>query len=189
MIFENINISYGDKKIFENYNFRLKNEKITVVIGQSGIGKTTLLNYISKELSNINKKHSYVFQENNLIPWMTVEENLKIILDEYCIMTIDQVLNIVQLKESKNKYPYQLSGGMLQRVNLARAIMRPGYIIILDEAFKSIDNKTKYTIIEEMKKIIDNNKLTVLIVTHDLEETKMFNREKIELVNIENVTK
>lgn len=172
MKFENINIRYNNKIIYDNYQIEIKDKKITAIVGESGIGKTSLLEYLTDKFIENNISFSYVFQEYNLIPWKTVEENLKFIYDNKCIMSIDEVLKIVKLLDSKDKYPSELSGGMKQRVNLARSILKPGEIMVLDEAFKSIDLETKNHIVKEIKKIIHKYKLTCILVTHDIDEAK-----------------
>lgn len=181
MNFNDINIKYGDNILYKNYNIHIKDNEITAIIGISGIGKTSLLNEISKRLLIEEIEFSYVFQDYRLIPWKTVKENLEFIFDDKCVVQIDEALKIVDLYDSKYKYPNQLSGGMKQRVNIARAILKPGKIIILDEPFKSIDINRKNKIIKYLKTYINNNNLTCLFVTHDIEEAKIMADNIVEI--------
>lgn len=181
MIFDNININYNNQVIYDNYKIEIEDNSITAIIGPSGIGKTTLLEYISKEAMKLGFKVSYVFQEYRLIPWKTVKGNLQFIFDEDCIMSINEALKIVGLDADSHKYPSELSGGMKQRLNIARVIIKPGNFIILDEAFKSIDINTKNRILTYLKEYIASNHITCVFVTHDIEEAKFMANNIIEI--------
>ncbi len=183
----NLNKSYEYEKIFKNFNLDFSDEKVNCIIGRSGCGKSTLLNIIaglteiqSGEISGISLSDiSYVFQEDRLIEWLTVKENLEITLKKYFNNftigeKIDEVLNLVGIYEIKNKYPGALSGGMRQRANIARAFGKPSKLILMDEPFKSLDYKLKYTIIDEFKNLLNKEKRMVILVTHDLDEAIYF---------------
>lgn len=184
---KNLNKTYGNDKIFDNFNIDFYDDKVNCIVGESGCGKTTLLNIIaglidvgSCEISGITKKDiSYVFQEDRLIPWLTVKENLEIALKRYYVKQdlkgkVSEVLNLVGICGIENKYPHELSGGMRQRVNIARAFGKPSRIILLDEPFKSLDYKLKYTIINEFIEILKKENRMVILVTHDLDEAIYF---------------
>lgn len=183
----NLNKSYDGKSIFDNFNINILDDKINCIIGTSGCGKTTFLNilagiidYESGSLNGIFKNDiSYIFQEDRLIEWLTVKENLQITLKKYYDKSnldyeIEKLLDVVGIKKVKYKYPNELSGGMRQRVNIARAFGKPSKIILMDEPFKSLDYKLKYTIINEFKNILDKRKRLVILVTHDLDEALYF---------------
>lgn len=179
--------SYNDNRIFDNFNLEFSDENINCIVGQSGCGKSTLLNILAK-LSPIEEGKiegisigdvSYIFQEDRLIEWLTVSENLEFALNKYfnnddLIKEIDYVLKLVGIEEVKDKYPNVLSGGMRQRVNIARAFGKPAKVILMDEPFKSLDYKLKYTIIDEFKKILAKEKRMVILVTHDVDEAIYF---------------
>lgn len=179
--------SYDDNRIFDNFNLEFSDENINCIVGQSGCGKSTLLNILAK-LSPIEEGKiegisigdvSYIFQEDRLIEWLTVSENLEFALNKYfnnddLIKEIDYVLKLVGIEEVKDKYPNVLSGGMRQRVNIARAFGKPAKVILMDEPFKSLDYKLKYTIIDEFKKILAKEKRMVILVTHDVDEAIYF---------------
>ncbi|NME83876.1 ABC transporter ATP-binding protein [Clostridium sp. SM-530-WT-3G] len=184
----NLNKSYDKRSIFKDFNIKIVDDKINCIIGPSGCGKTTFLNivagileYDSGSLNGILKSDiSYIFQEDRLIEWLTVKENLQITLKKYFDKInldneIEKLLDIVGIKEVKDKYPNELSGGMRQRVNIARAFGKPSKIILMDEPFKSLDYKLKYTIIDEFKNILNKRKRLVILATHDIDEAIYFN--------------
>ena len=180
---ENINKRYGDNIIFNNFQIDFYENKINCILGKSGCGKTTLLNIISGVVKNDESDFkgiedlgvSYIFQDDRLIDWLSVEDNIKLVIkkhysedkiNELC----EKYLKLVGIYEYKNYYPQRLSGGMRQRVNIARAFIYPSKIIIMDEPFKSIDIKNKQIIMENFKKILEEENRTVLFVTHDIDE-------------------
>jgi NitT/TauT family transport system ATP-binding protein len=183
----NLNKSYEKEEIFNNFNIDFSDEKVNCIIGKSGCGKSTLLNIIAGltdiqngEIKGITIRDiSYVFQEDRLIEWLTVKENLELALKKYFDKSvlngkIEEVLKLVGIYDIKNKYPSALSGGMKQRVNIARAFGKPSKLILMDEPFKSLDYKLKYTIIDEFKNLLNKEKRMVILVTHDLDEAIYF---------------
>lgn len=175
MIIKNINFKYDDNEIYKNFNIEFKKGKINCIIGKSGCGKTTLLNYISQKCCLENKKIAFVFQNDNLIPWENVYVNLKIIAKQYFAKDkvekeVDKVLDAIGLREFKNSYPNELSGGMRQRINFARALMGNPDIILMDEPFKSLDIKNKYEMIDLVMELRNKNSVTIILVTHSLDE-------------------
>ena len=175
MLIRDINCKYGEKVIYEDFNINFDDNKINCIIGKSGCGKTTLLNNIAEILLKENRKISYVFQSDSLIPRRNIYNNLKIVIKKYLRgkeleSEIDTILELVGLSEFKYYYPHELSGGMKQRVNLARALIGGPEIILMDEPFKSLDIKCKQNIIEIVRKINLEKKTTIILVTHDKEE-------------------
>ncbi len=177
---EKVNI---ENTIFYDFNLDIEENKISCIFGVSGIGKTTLLNIlsglISYESGNINdfknKTFSFIFQEPRLLNWKTVYGNIILPLkDKYNKDNYESIanyyINLVNLTEYKNFYPEQLSGGMQQRVSIARAFAYPSDILIMDEPFKSLDYKLKHSLIKSFIKIWSIDKRTVIFVTHDIEE-------------------
>ena len=180
---ENINKRYGDNIIFNNFQIDFYENKINCILGKSGCGKTTLLNIISGVVKNDESDFkgiedlgvSYIFQDDRLIDWLSVEDNIKLVIKKYYDEAkvnelCEKYLKLVGIYEYKNYYPQRLSGGMRQRVNIARAFIYPSKIIIMDEPFKSIDIKNKQIIMENFKKILEEDNRTVLFVTHDIDE-------------------
>ncbi|WP_194190044.1 ABC transporter ATP-binding protein [Clostridium chrysemydis] len=187
IILKDISKSYEDKVILDSFNITFSKDKINCIVGESGGGKTTLLNIISnlvekdkgEIIGNFNKDISYIFQEDRLIPWLTVEGNLKLALSAYykgkeLDKRIDYVLNLISGLAWKKEYPEKLSGGMKQRVNIARGLGKDSKVLLMDEPFKSLDYKTKLLIMKDLKKILKNEDRIIIFVTHDLDECIFF---------------
>ena len=175
MIIKNINFKYNDNEIYKNFNIEFKRGKINCIIGKSGCGKTTLLNYISQKYCFENKKIAFVFQNDNLIPWENIYVNLKIIAKQYfdkekIEKEIDKILKDIGLIEFKNSYPNELSGGMRQRINFARALIGSPDIILIDEPFKSLDIKSKHEMINLVMELRKKSIVTIILVTHSIDE-------------------
>ncbi len=181
--FKNINKKFDNRIIFENFNIDFYENQVNCIIGKSGCGKSTLLNIISGvikndslELAKIETKFiSYIFQDDRLIDWLTVDENIKMVIKNIydknkCEELCNKYLDLLGIKEYKNYYPQMLSGGVRQRVNIVRALIYPSQIIIMDEPFKSIDIINKEYIIKKFKELLKKEKKTVILVTHDIEE-------------------
>lgn len=172
---KNITKKYEDEVIFENFNLSIPQNKITCILGESGVGKTTLLNMIVRiteyqgEISLVDKI-AYIFQEPRLIPSLTVEENLKFIAPLAKVEEIDALLSILEIKEKKKNYPRQLSGGEQQRVSIARAFLYDAPLILMDEPFSSLDLSLKYRLIRHFAILWKQTKKTVLFVTHTIDE-------------------
>ena len=175
MIIKNINFKYNDNEIYKNFNIEFKRGKINCIIGKSGCGKTTLLNYISQKYCFENKKIAFVFQNDNLIPWENIYVNLKIIAKQYfdkekIEKEIDKILKDIGLIEFKNSYPNELNGGMRQRINFARALIGSPDIILMDEPFKSLDIKSKHEMINLVMELRKKSIVTIILVTHSIDE-------------------
>lgn len=180
---ENINKAYDENIIFKDFNINFYENKVNCILGKSGSGKTTLLNIISGITKNDTNNFkgienlviSYIFQDDRLIDWLTVEDNIKLVVKKYYDKKeinnlCEKYLKLVDIYEYKDYYPQMLSGGIRQRVNIARAFIYPSNIIIMDEPFKSIDIKNKLMIMENFKNILKKDNRTVLFVTHDIDE-------------------
>lgn len=184
----NLNKSFGEKVIYKDFNINFTSEKINCIIGSSGGGKSTLLNIISnlipyenRKISGVNKDDiSYIFQEDRLIPWLTVKENMEIFIynhysKEEGLKKLKEIFKLVHIENLENEYPEKLSGGMKQRVNIARALLKPSKLILMDEPFKSLDYKTKYSIMMELREIFKVSNRMVIFVTHDVDEAIFMN--------------
>jgi NitT/TauT family transport system ATP-binding protein len=181
-ILKNIHKNYEDLCVLKGFNMSIDEGKVVAIIGPSGCGKTTLLNIVSKiikpdkgELFGFeNKKISYLFQEPRLLPWKTVQNNIEWVIRDIYGKKKEEIMNtyldLVGLTEYKDYYPKALSGGMKQRVSIARAFAYPSDILLMDEPFKSIDLDRKLEMIESIQKLWAVDRRTVFFVTHDVQE-------------------
>jgi len=174
---------YKDLTVYNNFSFVFERNHITSILGPSGCGKTTLLNMIARtdkpDAGKIEgtegESVSYIFQEPRLLPWKTVRENMLFVLrakyplNEACQLT-DRFLSLVNLSENAHFYPRQLSGGMRQRLSIARSFAFPSELILMDEPFKGLDFRLKESLIEAFRNLWTHYKRTVLFVTHDIDE-------------------
>ncbi|MBB6062311.1 NitT/TauT family transport system ATP-binding protein [Thermosipho japonicus] len=174
---ENVSKNFGKLCIFKNINLSISKGEKVALLGPSGCGKTTLLRIIAG-LENVEgkieknfDKIGYIFQEPRLIPWKTIYENLKFVSEDS--KKIDNILKSLKLYEFKDYYPIKLSGGMKQRVNLARALLIKPDLLLLDEPFSSLDIHIKWDLIKDLNTQIDKNHITTILVTHDLKEALM----------------
>ncbi|MEN8906282.1 MAG: ATP-binding cassette domain-containing protein [Clostridiales bacterium] len=183
---EYITKHYKKLSILERFNLEIEKNKITCLFGPSGCGKTTILKILSGVDKNFKGKVSgidynrisFVFQENRLIPWLTVYENLEFILKgkipiDKLDKIISQYLSKLNILEFKNAYPNELSGGMKQRVSIARALAYPHDLLLLDEPFQGLDDKLKNDLIELIKKSLVEDGNTSVIVTHQMSDAKI----------------
>lgn len=177
MFIDNVNIKFDNKIIYENFSIDFEDNKINCIVGASGCGKTTLLNYICDCLLKNNIKVSYVFQEDRLIPWKSIFDNLRLVIKnkhnkEDINKKIDDILSILDIKEAKFLYPDELSGGMKQKVNIARALLYDFNVLLLDEPFRSLDIKIKNSIMNLIRTISNEKEITIILVSHNKDEVK-----------------
>ena len=177
MFIDNVNIKFDNKIIYEKFSIDFEDNKINCIVGASGCGKTTLLNYICDCLLKNNIKVSYVFQEDRLIPWKSIFDNLRLVIKnkhnkEDINKKIDDILNILDIKEAKFLYPDELSGGMKQKVNIARALLYDFNVLLLDEPFRSLDIKIKNSIMNLIRTISKEKEITIILVSHNKDEVK-----------------
>lgn len=176
----NIIKKWGDRSVFDGFSMEIAPNKTTVIIGKSGVGKTTLLSVIANltdYAGNVEGfgKISYVFQEPRLIPFLTVKENLR-----YALTTaygkkevdgvIDRYLALTDISDLKNKPAGLLSGGEKQRVSLIRGFSYPSETILLDEPFSSLDLGIKMKIIDLYTDLLKVSPKTAVMVTHSIDE-------------------
>ena len=178
MEIKNLHKRFDDKIIFKNFSINIPDSKISFIMGESGSGKTTLLRILlgldtdyKGEINGLHKKISCVFQEPRLLPALTVEENLKII-EKGSSLSINEILNLVELSEDKKRYPSELSGGMKMRLAIARSIYYNGDLFVMDEPFSALDEEMKERILPKLFNIIKNK--TVIIVSHSIEDAEKY---------------
>ncbi|RUR40624.1 ABC transporter ATP-binding protein [Clostridium perfringens] len=178
----NIEKNFGNKKIYDKFSLTFEERKINCILGKSGCGKSTLLNIIanleeinSGEIIGVPEKIAYVFQEDRLIEWNSIYTNMELPLLKFYTKDereekIKSILREVELGDYINSYPKELSGGMRQRANIARALLYNGELLLMDEPFKSLDKSSKENIIKIFKKNHLKKNNTVIMVTHDINE-------------------
>ena len=183
LIVSNLSTSFDKLLVIDNWNLQIKDGERIVLVGPSGCGKTTFFRIISGlEMYNTGKvdifveKIGYVFQEPRLLPWRNVFDNLKLIREDE--KKINEIINMMGLSSFKSILPSKLSGGMKQRVNLARALLVEPQLLIMDEPFSSLDLKIKLSIMKDIKKLWLKDRFSMLMVTHDIKEA-IFLADKI----------
>lgn len=177
-----LNKAFDNKTVIKDLSLDFSGEGIYCFFGPSGCGKTTLLNLMtgllppdSGEIIGFqDRTHAYIFQENRLLPWASVEENLAFVLQdidkEEVPRRIETALSLVEMERSLSLLPHQLSGGMKQRVAIARAIAYAGDILMMDEPFKGLHWEIKLSVMKYIQQYWQEKKGTGFLVTHDVEE-------------------
>ncbi len=179
----------GDKsvKALDDINLSIQEGSFTSIIGGSGCGKSTMLRIIGgldteydgkvlvdgENVASPSREKGFIFQDHRLLPWLTVKENIRFSLpkeEKKNDELIKKHLAIVGLADFEDAYPKQLSGGMAQRVAIARALANKPKILLLDEPFGALDAITKVNLQEQLLKIWQREGITMIIVTHDIDE-------------------
>ncbi|MGD6731381.1 MAG: ABC transporter ATP-binding protein [Pleomorphochaeta sp.] len=173
------------KKVYQEHSllaikdlsFTVHDSEIVMIIGPSGCGKSTLLNIISNndnyylgEVIFDKSKIGYVFQEDRLLPWKTVEENVRLVNMEGEREAALKILDAVDILPFKDYLPKNLSGGMRQRCSIARALYYGSDLLLLDEPFKSLDHLLRNEMLKLIAKINQDTNISILYVTHDIDE-------------------
>src|SRR6266849_313288 len=178
---EDASVSFGVIVVFQYLSLEISRGEFVAVVGPSGCGKTTLLNLLSEFIRPSSGKVEcagrvrMVYQHDSLFPWQTVAENIALGLRHLGDQAepkrhLDEMLRLIGLEEFANHYPHQLSGGMRQRVELARALAGDTDILLLDEPFSSLDYLTRLRMRRELARMLEEFPRTVVLVTHDIEE-------------------
>ena len=203
---EDLSKSYkvGAPPVFEGINFEIERGEFVCIIGHSGCGKTTILNVLAgledatdgyaymmgREIKGPSLDRGVVFQGHALMPWMTVLQNVAFaVKSKYPDWTKAKIvehskkyLAMVGLINAENKKPSELSGGMKQRVGIARAFAIEPKMLLLDEPFGALDALTRGVIQDELLKICSETKQTVFMITHDVDEAILLS-DKIMLMS------
>ena len=178
--------------VLDNINLSIGENEFISVIGHSGCGKSTLLKIVAgleqqskgivtlegKEVRKPGADRMMVFQHYGLLPWLTVRENIRLAVDEVLqnlnraekISLVNEHLAMVNLTAAANKYPDQISGGMKQRVGIARALALRPKMLLMDEPFGALDALTRGKLQKQVLDIWENHRQAVMMITHDVDE-------------------
>ena len=179
-----------DLKVLEQINLDIRAGEFISIVGSSGCGKSTLLRLLvgleadyqgqihvdGQAIQGTSLKRGIVFQDHRLFPWLNVQENIRVALHNSHLTRaqedelIAEHLDLVRLSQFKHAFPAQLSGGMNQRVAIARSLVNRPEILLLDEPFGALDALTRHQLQDEVQRIWQTEKITMIMVTHDVEE-------------------
>jgi len=206
ILIDQINVSFQSKKsdfvALNNFNLEIERNEFVSIVGHSGCGKTTLLNLIAgflkptsgtllfegKSISSPASDRVVVFQEDAVFPWLTVENNIAYGLDAIGVNgtekknIVKKYLDLIGLKSFADYYPKDLSGGMRKRVDLARAYAVNPKVLLMDEPFGALDAYTRQNMQSQLLNLWDEEKKTVVFVTHDISEA-IFMSDKLVLMS------
>ena len=190
LVAESLSYSYGTLKIFDKLSFTLDSGRFVTLLGPSGCGKTTLLNLIAgflqptagaltfggQPIEAPGPDRAVVFQSGALFEWLTVRANIEFSLRcrgmgaKSRRKVSEEMIDLVGLRGFEDRYPYQLSGGMQQRVGVARVIAASPRIMLMDEPFAAVDVQTREMLQEELLRIHQRTGCTIVFVTHSIDE-------------------
>jgi len=190
----------------QNVNLTIAKGEFVALIGHSGCGKSTLLNLIAgltmptegvllcanREIAGPGPERAVVFQNHSLLPWLTCFENVYLAVERVFAATeskarlkerTDAVLAMVGLTAAAQKRPGEISGGMKQRVGIARALSMEPKVLLLDEPFGALDALTRAKLQDELLQIVANTHSTVVMVTHDVDEAVLLSDKIVMMTN------
>lgn len=186
LILKDVNKSFetelGSLEVLKNINFTIKKGEIVSIIGPSGSGKSTILNIISGLLTPTsgevitNGEIGYMFQKDHLLEWRTIWKNIMLGLEikkeetEEKQEFLENLLTKYGLIDFRNNYPYELSGGMRQRIALIRTLAIQPSLLLLDEPFSALDYQTRLMVSDDVYQIIKDTNTSAILVTHDISE-------------------
>jgi nitrate/nitrite transport system ATP-binding protein len=188
----NVGKSFGSTPVLHDINLTIERGEFVAIVGYSGSGKTTLISLIAGllhpdagtvklndlEITAPGPDRGVVFQNYSLLPWLTVFENISLAVEqvfpnhseEKRRQLVETAIATVNLTPARNKVPRELSGGMRQRVSVARALAMDPQILLLDEPLSALDALTRATLQDEFERIWEKDKKTVVMITNDVDE-------------------
>jgi nitrate/nitrite transport system ATP-binding protein len=198
---EGVAMSFDRFAALDRIDLAIHKGEFVSLIGHSGCGKTTLLNLVAgllhptsgaillaeREVAGPGPDRGVVFQNHSLLPWLTCFGNVylaveRVFKDKRKERT-HKALALVGLSHAEYKYPHQISGGMKQRVGIARALAMEPKVLLLDEPFGALDALTRATLQDELMRIVDRTGTTVLMVTHDVDEAVLLSDRVVMMTN------
>ncbi|MGB9700521.1 MAG: ABC transporter ATP-binding protein [Thermodesulfobacteriota bacterium] len=190
VVVSNLTKKFGDLLVLDDISFAVKKGEFLAIVGPTGCGKTTFLNclsclmpptkgsiFIDGEPANPRKHHiSFVFQEPTPMPWRTVAQNVAFGMEikkfpkEKVQERLNYIMNLVGLADTAHLYPNQISASMMQRMTVARAFAVDPDLLLMDEPYGQLDIKLRYYLEDELIKLWQTLKSTVIFITHNIEE-------------------
>ena len=190
----------------DNIDLRIAKGDFVALIGHSGCGKSTLLNLIAglttpttgvllcanREIQGPSPERAVVFQNHSLLPWLTCYENVHLAVERVFSQTenraqlqerTDAALALVGLTHARDKRPGEISGGMKQRVGIARALSMEPQVLLMDEPFGALDALTRAKLQDELLEIVARTRSTVVMVTHDVDEAVLLSDKIVMMTN------
>jgi nitrate/nitrite transport system ATP-binding protein len=210
LVIENVTKAYpkpngGETVVLDNINLTIGENEYISIIGHSGCGKSTLLKIVGgleratsgsvwldgREVRKPGAERMMVFQHYSLLPWLTVRENIRLAVDEVLDhltpadkkRVVDEHIAMVSLNAAAEKYPDELSGGMKQRVGIARALAIRPKMLLMDEPFGALDALTRGRLQRQVLDIWENQRQAVMMVTHDVDEALYMSDRIIMMTN------
>ena len=194
---------FDDLLVLDDISFTVKEGEFLCIVGPTGCGKTTFLNSLTKlykptsgeilindePVDLLRHNIAYIFQEYSTMPWLTVEENVGFGLDIKNIPKseakekVNEYLQVVGLEKYRKYYPDQLSASMLQRVVIARAFATEPEVLLMDEPYGQLDIELRFRLEDELLKLWERNKTTVIFITHNIEEAVYLGERILVLTN------
>jgi nitrate/nitrite transport system ATP-binding protein len=194
----------GDFAALATIDLAIRKGEFVTLIGHSGCGKTTLLNLVAgltapsggaillagRHVEGPGPDRGVVFQNHSLLPWLTCFENVYLAVERVFAQKKEKLrertsaaLDLVGLAHAEQKYPHEISGGMKQRVGIARALAIEPKVLLLDEPFGALDALTRATLQDELMRIVAKTGATVLMVTHDVDEAVLLSDRVVMMTN------
>jgi nitrate/nitrite transport system ATP-binding protein len=207
---EDVQMSFDTKQgtfvALKNINLRIERGEFITLIGHSGCGKSTLLNLIAgltlpssghlfcagREIAGPGPDRGVVFQNHSLLPWLTCFDNVYLAVERVFAETeskallkqrTHEALALVHLTHAEQKFPHEVSGGMKQRVGIARALSMQPKVLLMDEPFGALDALTRAHLQDELMKIVAATQSTVVMVTHDVDEAVLLSDRIVMMTN------
>jgi nitrate/nitrite transport system ATP-binding protein len=194
----------GDFAALTGIDLAVRKGEFVTLIGHSGCGKSTLLNLVAglskptegtillagRHVDGPGPDRGVVFQNHSLLPWLTCFENVHLAVERVfgesrsrLRRRTHEALELVGLAQAEHQYPHEISGGMKQRVGIARALAMEPKVLLLDEPFGALDALTRATLQDELMRIVENSSATVLMVTHDVDEAVLLSDRVVMMTN------
>jgi nitrate/nitrite transport system ATP-binding protein len=210
VLVEDVQMSFDTKQgpfiALRDITLNIRRGEFITLIGHSGCGKSTLLNLIAgllfptsgvmlcaeREIAGPGPDRGVVFQNHSLLPWLTCFENVYLAVERVfgvlerkaqLVQRTREALALVHLTHAEHKYPHEISGGMKQRVGIARALSMQPMVLLMDEPFGALDALTRAHLQDELMKIVAATQSTVVMVTHDVDEAVLLSDRIVMMTN------